>query len=47
MAPDGETVEELKEDYELMAEAFKLPVLSHATGREIKVHPAGQKGKQK
>ena len=36
MAPHGETLAELRADYELMAEAFRLPVLDWKTGKPIK-----------
>ena len=36
MAPYGETLAELRADYELMAEAFRLPVLDWKTGKPIK-----------
>jgi hypothetical protein len=36
MEPQGDTIAELKSDYEYMAEAFKLPVLDHKTGKPIK-----------
>jgi len=36
MEPSGDTLAELKSDYEYMAEAFKLPVLDHKTGKPIK-----------
>ena len=36
MDPHGETPEELRSDYEYMAEAFKHPVLDHETGKVIR-----------
>ena len=36
MVPYGETLAELRADYELMAEAFRLPVLDWKTGKPIK-----------
>lgn len=36
MDPHGDTPEGLRQDYELMGEAFKLPVLDHKTGRKVK-----------
>ena len=37
MEPHGDTLEELKSDYEYMAEAFKYPVLDHETGKPIRI----------
>jgi hypothetical protein len=37
MEPCGDTFEELKSDYEYMAEAFKRPVLNHETGKRIRI----------
>ena len=34
--PHGETLEELKADYKMMGEAFKLPVLDYMTGKKVK-----------
>jgi hypothetical protein len=36
MEPYGETLEELKRDYRMMAEAFKHQVLDHETGKPIR-----------
>jgi len=36
MEPSGDTLAELRSDYEYMAEAFKLPVLDYKTGKPIK-----------
>ena len=36
MGPSGDTLAELKSDYEYMAEAFKLPVLDYQTCQPIK-----------
>jgi len=36
VGPQGETLEELRRDYEAMGEAFRLPVLDHKTGRRVK-----------
>jgi hypothetical protein len=36
MEPSGDTLAELKSDYEYMAEAFKLPVLDYKTCKPIK-----------
>lgn len=36
ISPRGETLEELKSDYEYMAEAFNHPVLDHETGKPIR-----------
>jgi hypothetical protein len=33
--PHGETLEELKKDFEMMGEAFKLPVLDYKTGKKV------------
>jgi hypothetical protein len=37
--PSGNTLAELQADYKTMAEAFKLPVLDHETGKPIKGKP--------
>jgi hypothetical protein len=34
--PHGETLDELRRDYEAMSGAFKLPALDHKTGRKLK-----------
>jgi hypothetical protein len=34
--PGGEDYDELKRDYEFMAEAFNLPVLNHETKKPIR-----------
>ena len=36
MEPSGDTLAELKSDYEYMAEAFKHPVLDYETGKPIR-----------
>ena len=33
VSPYGETLEELREDYRLMSEAFNKPILDHETGK--------------
>ncbi len=45
MEPCGDTLAELKADYELMAEAFRLPVLDYKTGKPIgdPLSPEGNK----
>ena len=35
MRPRGDTLEELKSDYDYMAEAFRHPVLDYKTGKPI------------
>jgi len=37
MGPHGDTLEELKSDYEYMGEAFNHPVLDHETGKPLRV----------
>lgn len=41
MSPFGETWQEIRRDYKLMEEAFKLPVLDWKTGKEIKARRKG------
>ena len=34
-APFGDTLDELRADYRMMAEALELPVLDYETGKEV------------
>jgi len=35
MEPSGETIEELRSDFDYMAHAFDAPILDHETGKPI------------
>jgi hypothetical protein len=39
MEPSGDSLSELKNDYDAMAQAFMLPVLDYKTGKPIKGKP--------